>query len=121
MLLETSQLLSKVKPAQPNFENARFASPYRRMKKKTIRARIPTASSVSAHLRISSGRRALRGRPKLGRPRSTGVAALATGGYAIGLPLQVRLFTAAFALESIADGSGAYDSFLMVLCPGPRT
>src|SRR5689334_10269484 len=82
---------------------------------------MPAASSVSTHLRISSGRRALRDRPKLGRPRSTDVAALATGAYAIGLPLQVRLLTAALALLSIADGSGAYDSFLIVLWPGPRT
>src|SRR5689334_1445509 len=106
MFLETSQSLSNAKWSGPNFERARFASPYRRTKKKTIRARIAAARSVSPHLRISSGRRALRGRPKLGRPRSRAVLALATGAYAILLPLQVRLFTAALALESIADGSG---------------
>src|SRR5436190_10963255 len=78
MFFETSQSLSNAKCSGPNLASARCASPYSFRKKKTMSARTLTARAVSPHLRISSGRRADRDRPVIGRPRSTVEAALVT-------------------------------------------
>src|SRR3954451_2728254 len=60
VLCETSQLLSKVKPKTPNFENAGCASTMSRTKKNAINARIPAAAAVRIQRRTRSPDQVLR-------------------------------------------------------------
>src|ERR1700761_4111694 len=76
MLRETSQSLPKMND-RPNVENVDPDSPISRMKKKTSRARISTASDVSAHGRARSGKRLSGDRSRTERP-PVAVVALAS-------------------------------------------